>query len=715
MDSDLRPSLPALLLIIIKHRFPAPGAEKNAMIVQWEHPANFHSTRSCSTPTRGTHEDSGRTQAMEENSQHAKPAPDANLPRFPQPQPRLRRLLALLPAIISAIGAISTLVLLPMIDHANLFEDFRWVVLMALLAFSVSYIFFDAIFKRYQSQMLEYRDTAQQYSQDIAQFNEKFLQIISEISSFSNWNLAAYRTANEMAINFAQRGRQVTVNILSLRANELYFDASSAPAGQDLAAAGYHFPGERGVTGWVVSNDKPCYINDVNHDPQSRYFAHHAFPDVLSELAVPIKYGDNKVVGVIDLQSGDPLTAEDLSMLQAVAVQLGGIYRRLDYLNARKKLADISVSLAKRVISIHDLGVLLKETGIVAREVLGADVVSYYYVNPSDGLLKGPYSAGELLHPAEAEKSPEDLLANEILNDVMARRDIQYIEQAENFGLVSADEEKRQPFVNREKIKSYVAIPLISDNSMLGLMFVNFRSHQTFNQEFKELIEIFSSLSSLAIQNCQGEEITALVRHNQLVRDLHDTVQHRLLGAERAINTLLNSQPGCADWKTYGAASMNYVVSARKIIYNLECGEEIFTLKTILENIRWHAHLIRAIYKIDVNLSLPEVDPSVPILTWMGNQIEYAIEEVLYNAVQHSQTTSIEILAELIDSDLSIRVVDHGLGFDAQDVLRGLGLDNIRQRVETYLNGSLQIDSHKGLGTEISIRFPVIIEFMEAA
>ncbi len=71
-----------------------------------------------------------------------------------------------------------------------------------------------------------------------------------------------------------------------------------------------------GITGWVAEEGKPALVRDVQDDP--RYV--EANPNVRSELAVPIKWGD-EVVGVLNLDhySKDAFLEEDLELLAAFA------------------------------------------------------------------------------------------------------------------------------------------------------------------------------------------------------------------------------------------------------------------------------------------------------------------------------------------------------------------------------------------------------------
>jgi GAF domain-containing protein len=69
-----------------------------------------------------------------------------------------------------------------------------------------------------------------------------------------------------------------------------------------------------GVTGWVAREGTPLLVPDVREDP--RYV--EANPQVLSEMAVPVKWG-NEVVGVINLDHhrAGGFNEEDLELLTA--------------------------------------------------------------------------------------------------------------------------------------------------------------------------------------------------------------------------------------------------------------------------------------------------------------------------------------------------------------------------------------------------------------
>ena len=51
-------------------------------------------------------------------------------------------------------------------------------------------------------------------------------------------------------------------------------------------------PKDRGMTGYVFTTQEPYFSNNVEKEPQERYY--ESFSDVKSELAVPINYVDNQ-------------------------------------------------------------------------------------------------------------------------------------------------------------------------------------------------------------------------------------------------------------------------------------------------------------------------------------------------------------------------------------------------------------------------------------
>ncbi len=97
--------------------------------------------------------------------------------------------------------------------------------------------------------------------------------------------------------------------------------------------------GRDGITGWVAANKMAQIVNDVEKDP--RYVK--GAVNTRSELAVPIKFGVNEIMGVMDFESDkyNYFTPRDMELLSMVANQLGIALKNNELYNRTLELAKI--------------------------------------------------------------------------------------------------------------------------------------------------------------------------------------------------------------------------------------------------------------------------------------------------------------------------------------------------------------------------------------
>ncbi len=81
------------------------------------------------------------------------------------------------------------------------------------------------------------------------------------------------------------------------------------------------------------------------------------------------------------------------------------------------------------------------------------------------------------------------------------------------------------------------------------------------------------------------------------------------------------------------------------------------------------------------------------------------ISELMNNVTKHSRADEATIQVIRYPDRINITVEDNGSGFDTTQEYQGIGLTNIRSRVE-YLKGSVHIDSGPGKGTTVAIDIP---------
>lgn len=84
------------------------------------------------------------------------------------------------------------------------------------------------------------------------------------------------------------------------------------------------------------------------------------------------------------------------------------------------------------------------------------------------------------------------------------------------------------------------------------------------------------------------------------------------------------------------------------------------------------------------------------------------LQESVNNVIKHSGADRVDISLIRDDNAISLTIEDNGKGFDASDpeFKAGMGLGNLRSRIN-FLNGKVEVDSHPGSGTLVSVYIPV--------
>ena len=80
------------------------------------------------------------------------------------------------------------------------------------------------------------------------------------------------------------------------------------------------------------------------------------------------------------------------------------------------------------------------------------------------------------------------------------------------------------------------------------------------------------------------------------------------------------------------------------------------------------------------------------------------IQELLKNITQHAQAS--HVLVELVANEnvLTVTVEDDGKGFNTGEIKNGIGLHNLRTRVNS-MDGHFTLESEQGKGTSVFIEF----------
>jgi signal transduction histidine kinase len=82
------------------------------------------------------------------------------------------------------------------------------------------------------------------------------------------------------------------------------------------------------------------------------------------------------------------------------------------------------------------------------------------------------------------------------------------------------------------------------------------------------------------------------------------------------------------------------------------------------------------------------------------------IQEILNNIAKHSKATLVEIQFMNFENEITLTIEDNGIGFNTQYKGSGIGLTNVKRRVN-YLKGTMELSSVKGKGTFFTFSIPL--------
>lgn len=198
------------------------------------------------------------------------------------------------------------------------------------------------------------------------------------------------------------------------------------------------------------------------------------------------------------------------------------------------------------------------------------------------------------------------------------------------------------------------------------------------------------------------QELAVVEERNRLARDLHDSVKQQVfaismqLGAAR---TLLKE-----DEQAYAP-----VVEAERLAK--QASTELTTLirelrppglerKSLSDALREYVMEWSRQNGIRADLNVDGV-PSKPLPA--DETLFRVAQEALANVARHSKANHVTVELTQPNDELILTVADNGNGFDLKRVQKGVGLDSMRERLES-IGGQLEISSQTANGTKVIAR-----------
>lgn len=171
-------------------------------------------------------------------------------------------------------------------------------------------------------------------------------------------------------------------------------------------------------------------------------------------------------------------------------------------------------------------------------------------------------------------------------------------------------------------------------------------------------------------------------------RELHDGVLGKLFGVRLSLDSLNDEEGQEVQTKRY-----EYIEEIQKIAEEIRLISHKLNKNSIIdvdfrvvleELIKKQHHNIHLI--LDDSIDWEEVDNDIKI------NLYRIIQEAINNIHKHSKATEVEVKIIKTGTKLKLQIRDNGIGFNANQAKKGIGLKNMKTRSQN-INGSFSINS----------------------
>jgi signal transduction histidine kinase len=225
--------------------------------------------------------------------------------------------------------------------------------------------------------------------------------------------------------------------------------------------------------------------------------------------------------------------------------------------------------------------------------------------------------------------------------------------------------------------------------------------------DITERVEAELQIRKLASELTAAEQ----AERHRLAQILHDDLQQRIFAVQMQMSFLRDAYekndlqsfqidfPQIEEWLA-GSIQVTRQLS-------VDLSPPILHGEGLVEATIWLAAQMQEQYKLNVNIQADgtpaQVDEKVRVLVF------YAIRELLFNIVKHSETLEANVVFESRDDHLDVIVSDRGIGFPIQELTSsrniGHGLESLRDRLN-LLGCRMEVQSEPGNGTQALIEVP---------
>jgi signal transduction histidine kinase len=207
--------------------------------------------------------------------------------------------------------------------------------------------------------------------------------------------------------------------------------------------------------------------------------------------------------------------------------------------------------------------------------------------------------------------------------------------------------------------------------------------------------------TAMAIIEAQEKE------RKELGMELHDNV-NQLLGATllylgmakksgKADKEILETLNSCVDYVNEA------ITDIRNLSHRLTPSiKDNISLKAVIKSL---IEPLQKTKQFEIDLQVDDFE-DVVLESDVQTNVYRIIQEQLNNILKHAGASKVFINILLTKENIKLSIRDNGKGFDTTAAKEGIGLQNMRQRVELF-SGIFTISSSPGNGCELKVEIPL--------
>lgn len=271
------------------------------------------------------------------------------------------------------------------------------------------------------------------------------------------------------------------------------------------------------------------------------------------------------------------------------------------------------------------------------------------------------------------------------------------------------------------KMTAVLAVPIILENEVIGLIVVGKERPYSYYREDQTILQTIANQASAATKNTrlvrEREKRIVVEERNRLAREIHDGIAQSIAAIAMQIETSIrffeHKPEQVKKWLEESLHSLR--VSLREI------RQSIYALRpNPIETVGLEAALKTKLEEFQLATGIScRMQTAGEHQKRTSNRIEEAmflvVTESLQNIYKHARASKVGVFLQYDVDKVEMLISDNGVGFTLSEVLirnrheKHFGILNMNELVSKH-NGSFEINSQIGKGTEIIVSIPFINE-----